>query len=126
MNSDFKGLWVPKEIWLLEDLTITERLFLAEIAALDGENGCYASNAHFSEMFNLSKNRCTEIIKSIEQKGYITVNLKIKGQQVLSRILAIRNLEQGTRNLEHPPAKHAKNGYSENRIGYSENRTPPH
>ena len=62
------------EIWLNENLTIMEKLFLVEIDSLNGEKGCYASNKHFSKFFTLSKNRCSEIIKSLESKGLITIN----------------------------------------------------
>ena len=70
MERDFKGIWIDKSIWLNNDLTVMEKLFLVEIDSLDNERGCFASNAHFSEFFQLSKNRCTEIIKSLEEKGF--------------------------------------------------------
>lgn len=28
-NRDFKGVWIPKEIWLNKDLTITEKFYLS-------------------------------------------------------------------------------------------------
>ena len=68
MKREFKGVWIPAEIWLNENLTIMEKLFLVEIDSLNGEKGCYASNEHFSNFFSLSKNRCSEIIKALEAK----------------------------------------------------------
>ena len=70
-KRDFKGVWIPKEIWLSTDLKVMEKLILVEIDSLDNEDGCFASNEHFSKFFSLSKNRCSEIIKSLEKKGYI-------------------------------------------------------
>ena len=72
-NRAFKGIWIPKEIWLSTDLKVMEKLVLVEIDSLDNEEGCFASNDHFSKFFSLSKNRCSEIIKSLEKKGYITI-----------------------------------------------------
>ena len=66
-HRDFKGIWIPKKIWLNKDLNVMEKLFLVEIDSLDNADGCFASNAHFSEFFGLSKNRCSEIIKSLER-----------------------------------------------------------
>jgi DnaD/phage-associated family protein len=73
MYRDFKGIWIPKEIWLNESLTLQEKFFLVEIDSLDNDNGCYATNEHFSNFFRLSKNRCSEVIKSLEQKGFIKI-----------------------------------------------------
>ena len=118
MKRDFKGIWIPKEIWLNEDLSIMEKLFLIEIDSLDNEEGCYASNEHFSNFFGLSKNRCTEIIKSLEKKGLISIELQREpGKKNISKRI-IRVIDKSNR------------GYSENRTegarktdeGYSENR----
>jgi len=34
MNRDFKGVWIPKEVWINKDLTWMEKLFLVEIDSL--------------------------------------------------------------------------------------------
>lgn len=73
MKRDFKGVWIPKEIWLSKELTLQEKVFLAEIDSLDNENGCYASNNYFAKFFKLSRNRCSEIIKSLEKKGLVLI-----------------------------------------------------
>lgn len=73
MSKEFKGIWIPSELWLNSDLKVMEKIFLVEIASLDGINGCYASNGYFSDFFDLSKTRCSAIIKSLQQKGYIRI-----------------------------------------------------
>jgi len=102
MERNFKGIWIPKEIWLNKKLTVMEKLFLVEIDSLDNEKGCYASNKHFSEFFDLSKNRCTEIIKKLELKGLLTIEIVRKENQIIKRIIKIK----GIRKTEQP--------YSEN------------
>ena len=37
MDRNFKGIWIPKEIWLAEDLTMQEKVMLVEIDSLDDE-----------------------------------------------------------------------------------------
>ena len=124
MERDFKGIWIDKSIWLNEDLTVMEKLFLVEIDSLDNEQGCYASNAHFSEFFQLSKNRCTEVIKSLEKKGFLSVKLEREGRLITKRILkvlGIRKTEQGySENLDWGIRK-TEQGYSENREGNNTN-----
>ena len=34
-KRDFKGVWIPKEIWLSTDLKVMEKLILVEIDSLD-------------------------------------------------------------------------------------------
>lgn len=74
LERSFKGIWIPKEIWLAADLSLQEKVFLVEIDSLDNGEGCYASNEYFSKFFGLSKNRCSEVIKSLEKKKLISVS----------------------------------------------------
>lgn len=116
MNRDFKGIWIPKEIWLSTDLKVMEKLILVEIDSLDNEDGCFASNEHFSKFFSLSKNRCSEIIKSLEQKGYIKIEYIYQpGSKAIARrvIKCIRKTDRGIRNIDRPTRK-TEEGYSEN------------
>jgi hypothetical protein len=118
MHRDFKGVWIPKEVWLNKNLTIMEKLFLVEIDSLDNSDGCFASNKHFSGFFRVSKNRCTEIIKSLEKKGLITVKLIRKGKQIVKRelrVLPIRKTEQPYSENRDNPVRETEQPYSENR-----------
>ncbi|WKX76342.1 hypothetical protein [Zobellia laminariae] len=35
MNRAFKGIWIPKSIWLSRELTIQEKVFIVEIDSLE-------------------------------------------------------------------------------------------
>lgn len=89
MNRAFKGIWIPKEIWLEKELNWVEKILLVEIASLDNEQGCWASNAYFAEFFSLSKNRISILINSLKEKGYVTVELQYKAgtKQIEKRII---------------------------------------
>ena len=112
MNRDFKGVWIPKEVWLDEKLSWMEKLFLVEVDSLNAEKGCFASNAYFGEFFQLSNSRVSEIVKSLVSKGYITTFLIYEGKQVKQRILTptipIRKLEGGIRKTEEGYSEKAK------------------
>ena len=121
-EREFKGIWIPKEIWLNTKLTLQEKVFLVEIGSLDGKDGCYASNDHFSNFFNLSKNRCSEIITSLSKKGYISIDYIYKEgtKQIEKRIIhiskikyfGIRDVDKGIRNSEEG-IRDIDRGYSE-------------
>ena len=112
MKRDFKGVWIPKEVWLDDKLNWMEKLFLVEIDSLDNENGCFASNKYFGAFFGLSVSRVSEIISSLQNKGYITSFLLMEGKEVKQRTLTlvvpIRKIEGGIRNSEEGYSEKAK------------------
>lgn len=73
METSSKGIWIPEELFQNDELTIMEKLFVVKISGLDGKDGCYASNRYFAEYFKLSRSRCSIIIKSLKDKGYLFV-----------------------------------------------------
>lgn len=88
-TRDFKGVWIPKEIYLADDLSWTEKILLVEIDSLDNENGCFASNEHFAIFLGISKGRVSKNISSLIEKGYITSKTVYKqgSKEIEKRIL---------------------------------------
>ena len=79
MNRDFRGIWIPRHIWLSKDLSTNEKILLAEIDSLGGSSdGCFASNQYFANFFDLSKDRISRLVSGLKNKGYITVELIYK------------------------------------------------
>ena len=111
MERSFKGIWIPAEIWLNEDLKVMEKLFLVEIDSLDNSDGCFASNGYFADFFGISKGRCSQIIKSLEEKKMLKIKYHYEGQQITKRVLNI--LKGGI--------KFSKGGYLENDEGNNTN-----
>ena len=80
---DFKGVWIPKEIWLSPVLSLMEKVIFVEIDSLDNERGCFASNRHFSEFFGVSDRQIRTYINSLAQKGFITVTVRNRNERVI-------------------------------------------
>jgi len=71
-NRDFKGVWIPKEIWLNKDLSIIEKVLLVEIDSLDNsDRGCFASNEYLASFVQLSEGRVANIISDLKKRGFI-------------------------------------------------------
>lgn len=71
---DFKGVWIPKEVWLDTRLNALDKIILTEIDSLDyGERGCYASNKHLAEFCQCSENKVSVTISKLKKLGYIYV-----------------------------------------------------
>lgn len=93
MEREFKGVWIPKEIWLDDNLTWSEKMLLVEIDSLSTlEKGCIATNEYLSNFFNLSKDRISKLISSLKAKGYIEVKLIYNGdtKQIIKREITTR------------------------------------
>lgn len=73
MERDFKGVWIPKNIWLNGDLSLIEKCLIVEIDSLDNdpETGCFASNEYLSKFIGISEGTCANIISGLKKRGYI-------------------------------------------------------
>lgn len=90
INRQFKGVWIPKEIWLSKDLTPLEKMYLVEFDSLDnGETGCYASNKHFEIMFNQTSSNVSRMVTNLKEKGWINVIYERQGKEITKRIIKV-------------------------------------
>lgn len=96
MERDFKGVWIPKEIWLNEELGWTEKLLLVEIDSLQKNGECFATNEYFAKFLSLSKDRISKLISNLKKLGYIEVKIVYKhnSKQIDKRIITTRGYRQ--------------------------------
>lgn len=72
-----KGFWLSIELLHDKNTTMQEKLLLIEINQLSMlDKGCIASNNHFAETFKVKKESISRSLSSLEQKGYITTEIK--------------------------------------------------
>lgn len=73
-QRDFKGVWIPRGVWLDGRLSALDKVILIEIDSLDnGERGCYASNAYLAEFCQCSERKVSATISKLIEFGYISV-----------------------------------------------------
>lgn len=70
-KREFRGVWVPSEVWLDARLTAIEKMILVEIDSLDGEEGCYASNQYLAEFCQCSQAKVSAAISKLRKLGYV-------------------------------------------------------
>ena len=72
-----KGFWLSIELLHDKNTTMQEKLLLIEINQLSMlDKGCIASNNHFAETFKVKKESISRSLSSLEQKGYISTEIK--------------------------------------------------
>lgn len=100
MNRDFKGVWIPKAIWLDKRLSALDKVILVEIDSLDSsEEGCYASNQHLAKFCQCTETKISTSIKKLVELGYIEI-IKFDGRKrfIKSRLKKIER--QTLKNLK--------------------------
>ena len=83
-NREFKGVWIPREIWLDTRLNALEKAIFAEIDSLDNEaTGCFASNKYLADFCQCSETKVSGAISKLIKIGYIYVKSFDGRQRVL-------------------------------------------
>lgn len=87
-SRDFKGVWIPKKVWLDTRLNALDKVILMEIDSLDqGEKGCYASNEHLAEFCQCSKTKVSTAISKLIECGYLYIqNFDGRKRELKSRV----------------------------------------
>lgn len=71
-DRDFKGVWIPKEVWLDERLNMLEKGILVEIDSLDrSDDGCWASNEHLANFCQCSVTKVATAVTKLVNLGYL-------------------------------------------------------
>lgn len=71
-KRDFKGIWIPKDIWIDSRLNALEKIILVEIDSLDcADAGCWASNKYLADFCQCSERAVSRAISKLIELNYI-------------------------------------------------------
>lgn len=110
-KRDFKGVWIPKEVWLDTRLNALDKVILTEIDSLDGEGGCFASNEYIAEFCQCSITKVSTAISKLIEYGYLYVeNFDGRKRTLKSRLSKFerqtcKNLKADIKNLKESNTK---------------------
>ena len=108
-NRDFKGVWIPKDVWLNKDLTLLEMVIFVEIDSLDNEDNCVAGNEYFAEFCGCSESKVSKAIKKLQNLNMIEV-LSFDGRHRKLRV--VKNDRQSSKKYEADSQKMLTNNIS--------------
>lgn len=74
-DRDFKGVWIPRKVWLDDQLNALEKVILVEIDSFDkgDDDGCWASNSTLAEFCQCTERKVSDGISKLIKLGYIEV-----------------------------------------------------
>ena len=104
MERDFKGVWIPKEIWLDTRLNALDKIILVEINSLDGEDGCFASNEYLAEFCQCSEAKVSKAISLLSELGYVKV-VRFDGRKRFLKTCLVKN-KSHVKNTTEPSKKY--------------------
>lgn len=84
MTRDFKGVWIPREIWLDERLNIAEKALLAEIDSIDTGGGANVTNAYLAEFSRADERTIQRYLAHLLVLGVIEIT-SIRGVRRIKR-----------------------------------------
>ena len=84
----FKGVWIPREIWLDERLNALDKVILAEIDSLDNEDGCIAGNDYLAGFCQCSVTKVSTAISKLKEFGLIRIDSFDGRRRVLKSCIA--------------------------------------
>lgn len=104
-KRQFLGIWIPKDIYLNNDLSWTDKILVIEILSLDNERGCFASNDYFAEFLGVTKTTISTSISKLKELGFIE-QISFDGRT--------RILKAVYKKIEKPPTRKLKGRVQEN------------
>lgn len=107
-NRDFKGVWIPRVVWLDERLNALDKVILTEIDSLDmSESGCFASNKYIADFCQCSETKVSTAISKLIEYGYLAVQSFDGRTRILKSSLSnferqvYKKCEADSQNLKH-------------------------
>lgn len=85
-KRQFRGVWIPKHIWLDQRLNYFEKAVYAEIDSLSGDYGCFASNEYLASFLCRDVRSIQAAIAHLEELNYIERTV-IKGNKRVIKLV---------------------------------------
>lgn len=85
---------IPANVRYDENITANAKLLYGEITALCNQEGyCWASNSYFADLYKVKKETVSRWIASLQESGYIKVNLIYKegSKEIINRYIHLNH-----------------------------------
>ncbi|GHU26719.1 hypothetical protein FACS1894152_1900 [Bacilli bacterium] len=70
-SEKFLGVWIPGDIYLSRELSLSEQILLAKIQSLQKKKGCFAGNEYFARFLALSTGTVANMLTKLKKFNLI-------------------------------------------------------
>lgn len=84
----FTGVWIPSAVFNNKNLSTSAKLLYGVVAGLDGEDGCYASNAYLQRVLDASERGVQGLLTELDAIGIIK-RFEIDGRRIIRTVESI-------------------------------------
>ena len=94
-ETNFKGIWIPKEVLLNTELTDKEKIVLSIVISLmKDDKVCYVGNRYLAKLLNITQNRASKIVSSLQDKGYVDVKMEYyeDNNSIKNRMITLKGI----------------------------------
>jgi hypothetical protein len=84
----FTGIWIPAGVFNNNNLTTSAKLLYGVVAGLDGDDGCYASNAYLQRLLGVSERGVQVLLSELDAAGIIQ-RAEVDGRRIIRTVESI-------------------------------------
>jgi hypothetical protein len=84
----FTGVWIPAAVFNNKNLTTSAKLLYGVVAGLDGDDGCYASNAYLQRLLGVSERGVQVLLAELDAIGIIQ-RAEVEGRRIIRTVESI-------------------------------------
>jgi len=77
---------MPKEVFETSSLTLMEKVCFSLIDSLDGDEGCFASNAYLQNVLDLEKRQLQNILSKLIERGLVLRQYTEVGRRIMRTV----------------------------------------
>lgn len=112
----FKGVWIPKAVFIIDDLTLHQKIILSIVLNLSSDKPCNATNNYIGEILGIHPTRVSVHLNNLKKLDYLDIYIdrnKVT-KQITKRLItptpALRNRIEGLSETANTPISETAKG----------------
>jgi len=115
----FKGVWIPKAVFLIDDLTLHQKIVLSMVFNLSTDKPCIATNHYIGEILGIHPTRVSVHLNNLKKMGYLDIKIaRNESQHITKRLItptpALRKRIGGLSETANQPISETAKGIIKN------------
>tara|TARA_R100001463_G_scaffold14733_1_gene38649 strand:+ start:5086 stop:5766 length:681 start_codon:yes stop_codon:yes gene_type:complete len=112
----FKGVWIPKAVFMIDDLTLHQKIIVSMVLNLSSDKPCIATNHYIGEILGIHPTRVSVHLNNLKKMKYLNIHIdrdKVT-KQITKRLItptpALRNRLEGLSETVNTPISETTKG----------------